>query len=190
MPNSAWSGACPICSTNGSDGPSRCLISHVAFPLLGYFRSSHDNLSWISALGTMLDSASLVLTTMCDVPRGEAKLFKRVGTHLVEDIANLGFHKGRASGLDRAAFDLACDRLEDAGYEPRAARCGMAQVRSRTRDVRRPARVDGVVLGDAGDVVARRSRRTCGRHSIRRTIRRDPTVPAAPQSSVKSSGSW
>ena len=93
------------------------LDSHVAFPLLGYFRSSHDNLSWISALGTVLDSASLVLTTICDVPRGEAKLFKRVGAHLVEDIANLGFHNGQASGLDRAAFDLASDRLEDAGYE-------------------------------------------------------------------------
>jgi hypothetical protein len=99
------------------------LDSHVAFPLLGYFRSSHDNLSWISALGTVLDSASLVLTTICDVPRGDAKLFKRVGTHLVEDISNLGFRAGRASGLDRAAFDLACDRLEDAGYtlEPRDA---------------------------------------------------------------------
>ena len=55
------------------------LDSHVAFPLLGYFRSSHDNLSWISALGTVLDTASLVLTTICDVPRGDAKLFKRVG---------------------------------------------------------------------------------------------------------------
>ena len=99
------------------------LDSHVAYPLLGFFRSSHDNLSWISALGTVLDSASLVLTTICDVPRGEAKLFKRVGTHLVEDISNLGFHAGQASGLDRAAFDLACDRLEDAGYtlEPRDA---------------------------------------------------------------------
>ena len=99
------------------------LDSHVAYPLLGYFRSSHDNLSWISALGTVLDSASLVLTTICDVPRGEAKLFKRVGAHLVEDISNLGFHAGHASGLDRTAFDLACDRLEDAGYtlEPRDA---------------------------------------------------------------------
>ena len=40
------------------------LDSHVAYPLLGFFRSSHDNLSWISALGTVLDAASLVLTTI------------------------------------------------------------------------------------------------------------------------------
>jgi hypothetical protein len=92
------------------------LDSHVAYPLLGFFRSSHDNLSWISALGTVLDAASLVLTTVCDTPRGEAKLFKRVGAHLVEDIFNLGFRAGEATSLDRSDFDAACDRLEDAGY--------------------------------------------------------------------------
>ena len=92
------------------------LDSHVAYPLLGFFRSSHDNLSWISALGTVLDAASLVLTTITGVPRGEAKLFKRVGTHLVEDIHNLRFRAGETTGLDRASFDAVCDRLEEAGY--------------------------------------------------------------------------
>jgi hypothetical protein len=97
------------------------LDSHVAYPLLGFFRSSHDNLSWISALGTVLDAASLVLTTIRDVPRGDAKLVKRVGTHLVEDIYNLGFRAGEPTSLDRSAFDAACDRLAEAGYslEPR-----------------------------------------------------------------------
>jgi hypothetical protein len=84
--------------------------------LLGYFRSSHDNLSWISALGTVLDAASLVLTTIEELPRGEAKLFKRMGTHLVEDIYYLGFHTGEPTNLDRSAYDAACDRLEEAGY--------------------------------------------------------------------------
>jgi hypothetical protein len=92
------------------------LDSHVAYPLLGYFRSSHDNASWIGGLGTVLDAASLVLTTICEVPRGEAKLFKRVGTHLVEDIFNLGFRLGEPTSLDRSDFDAAYDRLEEAGY--------------------------------------------------------------------------
>jgi hypothetical protein len=43
------------------------LDSHIAYPLLGFFRSSHDNASWISALGTVLDAASLVLTTIVNV---------------------------------------------------------------------------------------------------------------------------
>jgi hypothetical protein len=101
------------------------LDTHVAYPLLGFFRSSHDNLSWISALGTVLDAASLVLTTTEGLPRGEAELFRRVGSHLVEDITNLGFRTGvmvpgrpalTASGLDRAAFEEAWARLEAAGY--------------------------------------------------------------------------
>jgi hypothetical protein len=92
------------------------LDSHVAYPLLGFFRSSHDNLSWISALGSVLDAASLVLTTIDGVPRGEAKLVKRVGTHLVEDIFNIGFRSGDATRLDRSDFDAACARLEEAGY--------------------------------------------------------------------------
>jgi hypothetical protein len=92
------------------------LDSHVAYPLLGFFRSSHDNLSWISALGTVLDAASLVLTTISDVPRGEAKLFKRVGTHLVEDIYNIGFSLGEPTSLDRSDYEAACARLTEAGY--------------------------------------------------------------------------
>jgi Ion channel len=102
------------------------LDTHVAYPLLGFFRSSHDNLSWISALGTVLDAACLVLTTVEGVPRGEAELFRRVGSHLVEDITNLGFRSGVAlptaaevaeTALDRAAFDEACARLSRAGYK-------------------------------------------------------------------------
>jgi hypothetical protein len=102
------------------------LDSHVAYPLLGYFRSSHDNLSWIGALGTVLDAACIVLTTIERVPRGEAELCRRVGVHLAEDIFNLGYRigpsgpvtpKDAAQGLDRSTFDAACARLAAAGYE-------------------------------------------------------------------------
>jgi Ion channel len=99
------------------------LDTHVAYPLLGFFRSSHDNLSWISALGTVLDAACLVLTTTEGVARGEAELFRRVGSHLVEDITNLGFRSGAIRpagvpviGLDRMAYDEARARLKQAGY--------------------------------------------------------------------------
>ncbi len=97
------------------------LDSHVAYPLLGFFRSSHDNLSWISALGTILDAATLVVTTIEGLPRGDAELCRRAGSHLVEDLSNLGFREGIRSSsapdsLAREDFDLACDRLERAGY--------------------------------------------------------------------------
>lgn len=97
------------------------LDSHVAYPLLGYFRSSHDGISWVSALGAVLDAAALVLTTIRNVPRGQAEITKRVGAHLVEDITNN--LRQREDGwtnrslVDRAAFDSAYARLGRAGYE-------------------------------------------------------------------------
>jgi ion channel len=92
------------------------LDSHVAYPLLGYFRSSHDNLSWISALGTVLDTATLVLTTIEDIPRGQAQLVRDLGIHLVEDITNLGNRAPAAAMVDRPAFDAVYSRLGAAGY--------------------------------------------------------------------------
>jgi Ion channel len=93
------------------------LDSHVAYPLLGYFRASHDNLSWISALGTVLDAACLVTTTIKGIPRGEAELCRRVGAHLVEDLSSFRFTDGVSVPLSRAEFDAACRRLAAAGYE-------------------------------------------------------------------------
>jgi hypothetical protein len=92
------------------------LDSHVAFPLLCFFRSSHDNLSWLSALGAVLDAAALVLTTISDLPRGEAELAKLGGAHLVEDLSNLGFQGASSDGIDRDSFDIAYRRLAEAGY--------------------------------------------------------------------------
>jgi Ion channel len=92
------------------------LDSHVAYPLLGYFRSSHDNISWLSALGAILDACALVLTTVEDIPRGQAELTKRGGAHLVEDISNVVGLRGDGSRVGQAEFDEAYERLRVAGY--------------------------------------------------------------------------
>ncbi|MFL5757572.1 MAG: ion channel [Chloroflexota bacterium] len=93
------------------------LDSHVAYPLLGYFRSSHDNVSWISALGAVLDTAALVLTTIRGVPRGQAEVTKRVGAHLVEDITNILHLEFDGGGVEREAFGETYRRLAAAGYD-------------------------------------------------------------------------
>jgi len=93
------------------------LDTHVAYPLLGYFRSSHDETSWISALGAVLDAAALVLTTIRGVPRGQAEITKRVGAHLVEDIGNNLGLTGDGSVVGRGEFGEAYRRLGAAGYD-------------------------------------------------------------------------
>lgn len=93
------------------------LDSHLAYPLLAYFRSSHDNESWISALGAVLDAATLVLTTVVDAPRGPAQLMFSIGRHAVEDLGRFfRVDGGREAGVERYEFDEARERLAAAGY--------------------------------------------------------------------------
>lgn len=44
------------------------LESHISYPVLAYFRSQHDNQSWLAALATILDASALVLAGACCVP--------------------------------------------------------------------------------------------------------------------------
>lgn len=94
------------------------LDSHLAYPILAYFRSSHDNDSWISSLGAVMDAATLVLTTIDDGPKGWAKLFRAVGGHCLEDLVqNLRLPDEAEVGVERDEFDEACRRLERAGFQ-------------------------------------------------------------------------
>jgi ion channel len=97
------------------------LDSHLAYPVLAYFRSSHDNDSWISSLGAVMDAATLVLTTIEDGPKGWAKLSRAVGSHCLEDLV-MYFRLPVESevGLERSEFDEACERLAHAGFRLRS----------------------------------------------------------------------
>jgi hypothetical protein len=107
----------PVLFSQWEQWIAEVLDTHVAYPLLGYFRSSHDNVSWISALGAVLDAAALVLTTISGVPRGQAEITKRVGAHLVEDIGNFLGLAGDGSAVELEQFAEAYRRLARAGYE-------------------------------------------------------------------------
>ena len=98
------------------------LESHLAYPVLAYFRSSHDNASWISSLGAVMDAATLVLTTIEDGPKGWAKLSRAVGGHCLEDLVQTFRLRDEPEvGLEREEFDAACRRLEWAGFRLRDA---------------------------------------------------------------------
>src|SRR6266513_3933858 len=94
------------------------LDSHLAYPVLAYFRSSHDNESWVSALGAVLDATTLILTTVVDGPRGPAKMAFAMGTHLGEDLARFfRIAKDHDPGVERYEFDQARERLAAAGWQ-------------------------------------------------------------------------
>lgn len=96
------------------------LDSHLAYPVLAYFRSSHDNDSWISSLGAVMDAATLVLTTIEDGPKGWAKLSRAVGNHCLEDLVRqFRLPADEEVGVERAEFEEACHRLARAGFRIR-----------------------------------------------------------------------
>ncbi|HEY8648776.1 MAG TPA: potassium channel family protein [Candidatus Limnocylindria bacterium] len=97
------------------------LESHLAYPILLFFRSTHDHESWVSAIGAILDATTLLLTAIEGGPRGQARATRALGAHLVEDIGRSFRFMDRRSddrgpGIERAEFDDARARLGAAGY--------------------------------------------------------------------------
>ena len=100
------------------------LESHLAYPILVYFRSSHDNEAWLNSFGAVMDAATLVLSTVVseDASEGHARLMFKVGNHLVEDLA--WYFRIKNAGVpivERQEFDDARERLIKAGFHCREA---------------------------------------------------------------------
>ena len=62
------------------------LESMLSYPSLAYFRSQHDNQSWLAALTAMLDVSALVLVGVEGAPIGPARLVFAMGRHAIVDI--------------------------------------------------------------------------------------------------------
>lgn len=90
--------------------------SHLAYPVLAFFRSNHDCQSWVGTLGSLLDAALLVMTTVDGEPVGEARIFYTLGRHATRDLARHFRVTSHAPGIERSEFERACDRLARAGY--------------------------------------------------------------------------
>jgi hypothetical protein len=64
------------------------LESHLSFPVLSYYRSQHDNQSWLAALTSVLDACALVLAYGPELgPRYQAQLTFAMARHAAVDLA-------------------------------------------------------------------------------------------------------
>jgi len=63
--------------------------SHLSYPVLAYFRSQHDNQSWLSALITILDATALIMSGLEGVPTAQARLTFAIARHAVVDLAQI-----------------------------------------------------------------------------------------------------
>lgn len=62
------------------------LESHVSYPILCYYRSQHDNQSWLSALTSILDACSLLITSLQGTPVRQAQLTFAIARHALVDL--------------------------------------------------------------------------------------------------------
>src|SRR5207248_10057596 len=63
--------------------------SQLSYPVLSYFRSQHDNQSWLAALTTILDASALVMAGVDGIRDEQARLTFAMARHAVVDLAQV-----------------------------------------------------------------------------------------------------
>jgi len=75
--------------------------SHLSYPVLAYFRSQHDNQSWIASLTAILDTCSLVMVGIDGACERQAELTFAIARHAVVDLSQVFGTSPRPLPFDR-----------------------------------------------------------------------------------------
>lgn len=65
------------------------LESHLSYPVLAFFRSQHENQSWLAGLTTILDTSALIIVGIKGTPAWQAKLTFAMARHALVDLAQI-----------------------------------------------------------------------------------------------------
>ena len=85
---------------------SELLESHLSYPMLAYYRSQHDDQSWLGALACVIDACALVLVGVRAMPPLQARMTFTMGRQvLVEMSRSFGVAPSRFDGGDRLGAD-------------------------------------------------------------------------------------
>ncbi len=78
------------------------LESHVSYPILCYYRSQHDTQSWLSALVSILDTCSLLISVVQGPHSRQAQLTFVMARHAVVDLGQVFSVQERKAWLHQA----------------------------------------------------------------------------------------
>ncbi len=98
------------------------LESHLSYPVLAYFRSQHDNQSWLAALAAILDTSAFVMVGLEGACVRQAQLTFAMARHAVVDLSLIFGVTPRWPEPDRlpaAQLTNLRSRLMAAGLRPR-----------------------------------------------------------------------
>jgi hypothetical protein len=65
------------------------LESHISYPILCFYRSQHDNQSWLSALVSILDTCALLISVIEGTPSRQAQLTFVMARHALIDLGHV-----------------------------------------------------------------------------------------------------
>ncbi len=68
---------------------AQLLESHLSYPVLAYFRSQHDNQSWIASLTAILDTCALTMAGIEGACEKQAELTFAISRHAIVDLAQV-----------------------------------------------------------------------------------------------------
>lgn len=116
------------------------LESHISYPILCYYRSQHDNQSWLSAITAILDTCALLITTIEGPSTRQAQLTFAMARHTLVDLGHV-FHRENQEKryresppqrLSDAEFGRLCETLVPSGL----ALCAAPDTRARLAAIR------------------------------------------------------
>jgi hypothetical protein len=82
------------------------LESHLSYPVLSYYRSQHDNQSWVSTLTLILDTSALLIAGVDGADVYQARLTFAMARHAAVDLGMVFGTKPIAPSNDRLPTDL------------------------------------------------------------------------------------
>ena len=116
------------------------LETHISYPILCYYRSQHDNQSWLAALTAVLDTCALLITTIEGPSTRQAQLTFAIGRHTLVDLGHVftrekeeqRMRENPPVRLPDGEYARLCDLLGGAGF----TLCGDIGTRERLKAIR------------------------------------------------------
>jgi Ion channel len=96
------------------------LESHLSYPALSFFRSQHNNQSWLGALTTILDASALVIAGVDGIRGEQAKITFAMARHAVVDLAqvvNARYNPNSANRLPEQQLNRLRQKLAERGVK-------------------------------------------------------------------------
>jgi hypothetical protein len=94
--------------------------SHLSYPVLAYFRSQHDNQSWIGSLTAILDVCSLAMVGLEGMCQYQARMTFAIARHALVDLSQIFAappeKNGRLDRLPPEAFAQLRKAITESGF--------------------------------------------------------------------------